>query len=114
MELSIADHQPSSNASSGAGGPLHTHRRVIGFGTPLLSTCPRAACSWPGRAVSCLSRTGDVVGSLWSSGPRHPCPAFVRLFGFQPSFVGVISFGGGLCCLLSSDAVQSRRSLLST
>src|SRR5205807_10342947 len=96
-ELSIAGHQPSSNASSAAGVPLHTHRHGNGFGTPLLSTCPGATCSWPGPTVSCLSRTGDVVGSLLSSGPRLLCPASVLLFGFQLSFVGLISFGGVLC-----------------
>src|SRR6266581_4845417 len=97
MELNIVGRQPSSSASSAAGGPLHTHRRASGFGRPLLLTYPREACSQQGPIVACLARTGDVAGLLLSSGPRLPCPASVRLFGCRLSFVGRISFGGGLC-----------------
>src|SRR5438552_17262895 len=97
MELSIVDRQPSSSASSGAGGPLHTHRRGSDFGMPLLLTCPTEACSSPGPTVSCLSGTGDVVVSLCSSRPRLPCPASAHLSGCQLSFGGPTSTGGVLC-----------------
>src|SRR4029077_5616594 len=108
-ELSIVGRLPSSSASSGAGGPLHTHRRASDFEKPLLSTCPGEACSWQALAAACLLGTGDVVGSLGSSGPRPPCPASARPFGCQPPFVGPTFFGGGLCSLLSSGVSVSCR-----